>query len=103
MKKKPLLFRIRWRKIGILLTIAFAASGIGYGYWRDIQASELVEYRVEVEQGDTLWGILSKLSTDKDDMSKLTWQTMQDNHIENPGNLQPGTELIIRVKKAREL
>lgn len=103
MKKKPLLFRIRWGKIGILLTIAFAAGGIGYGYWRDIQASELVEYRVEVEQGDTLWGILSKLATDKDDMSKLTWQAMQDNHIENPGELQPGTELIIRVQKAREL
>lgn len=103
MKKKPLLFRIRWAKIGILLTIAFAAGGIGYGYWRDIQESELVEYRVEVEQGDTLWGILSKLATDKDDMSKLTWQAMQDNRISDPGHLQPGTELIIRVKKAREL
>jgi len=56
-----------------------------------------------VEQGDTLWGILSKLATDKDDMSRLTWQAMQDNHIENPGELQPGTELIICVQKAREL
>ena len=103
MKKKPLLFRIRWGKIGILLTIAFAAGGIGYGYWRDIQASELVEYRVEVEQGDTLWGIVAKVATDKEDMSKLTWQVMQDNRISDPGHLQPGTELIIRVQKAREL
>lgn len=100
---KPLMYRIKWEKIGILLCVALAAGGIGYGYYRDMQASELVEYRVEVEQGDTLWGILAKVATDKDDMSKLTWQAMQDNHIENPGELQPGTELIIRVQKAREL
>ena len=101
--KKPLVRRIKWEKIGILITIALAAGGIGYGYWRDLQASELVEYRVEVEQGDTLWGILSRVATDKDDMSKLTWQATQDNHIEHPGELQPGTELIVHVKKAREL
>lgn len=101
--KKPLVRRIKWEKIGILITIALAAGGIGYGYWRDLQASELVEYRVEVEQGDTLWGILGRLATDKEDMSKLTWQVMQDNRISDPGHLQPGTELIIRVQKAREL
>lgn len=101
--KKPLMYRIKWEKIGILLCVALAAGGIGYGYWRDLQASELVEYRVEVEQGDTLWGILSRVATDKDDMSKLTWQAMQDNHIQHPGELQPGTELIVHVKKAREL
>lgn len=101
--KKPLVRRIKWEKIGILLCVAMAAGGIGYGYYRDMQASELVEYRVEVEQGDTLWGILGRLATDKDDMSKLTWQTAQDNHISDPGNLQPGTELIVHVKQARSL
>ena len=101
--KKPLVRRIKWERIGILLCVALAAGGIGYGYWRDIQASELVEYRVEVEQGDTLWGIVAKVATDKEDMSKLTWQVMQDNRISDPGHLQPGTELIIRVQKAREL
>lgn len=101
--KKPLVRRIKWERIGILLCVALTAGGIGYGYWRDIQASELVEYRMEVEQGDTLWGILSRVATDKDDMSKLTWQVMQDNRISDPGHLQPGTELVIRVKAAREL
>lgn len=101
--KKPLIYRIKWEKIGILLCIAMAAGGIGYGYYRDTVNSQLVEYRQEVEQGDTLWSICAKLATDKEDMGKLVWQTAQDNHIENPGNLQPGTELIIHVKKAREL
>ena len=56
-----------------------------------------------VVPGDTLWGIVAKVATDKEDMSKLTWQVMQDNRISDPGHLQPGTELIIRVQKAREL
>lgn len=100
---KPLMYRIKWEKIGILLCVALAAGGIGYGYYRDMQASELVEYRATVEEGDTLWGIVAKVATDKEDMSKLTWQVMQDNRISDPGHLQPGTELIIRVQKAREL
>lgn len=56
-----------------------------------------------MEEGDTLWGVVGKVATDKEDVSKLAWQVMHDNKISEPGNLQPGTELIIRVKKAREL
>lgn len=100
---RPLIRRIRWVRIGCILCGLLTAGAVGYGCYRDSLATELVEYRTTVEEGDTLWGILSKLATDKDDMSKLTWQAMQDNHIENPGELQPGTELIIRVQKARKL
>ena len=72
---------------------------------RYIPADEvpMVTYQKEVATGDTIWSICSKVATDQDDLQKLVWETMQLNHIEDPGNLQPGTELIIRVKKAREL
>lgn len=63
----------------------------------------LITYEKEVAAGDTVWSICSKIATDKEDMGKLVWQVMKDNHIENPGALQPGTELVIRVKAAREL
>lgn len=101
--KKTLLRRIRWTKIGCILSVAIVAGAIGYRYYQDMYATQLVEYRVTVERGDTLWGILGRVATDKDDMSKLTWQTMQDNRISDPGNLQPGTELIVHVKQARSL
>lgn len=65
--------------------------------------TQLVEYRKTVAAGDTLWGIVGQVATDREDMSRLTWQVAQDNKIADPGNLQPGTELVIRVKKAREL
>lgn len=100
---KPLIKRIRWTRIGCILCAALSAGAIGYGYYRDTRQTQLVEYRKTVEAGDTLWGIVGQLATNREDMSRLTWQVAQDNKIADPGNLQPGTELVIRVKKAREL
>lgn len=100
---KSLISRIRWVRIGCLLCGIMAAGAVGFGYYRDTTTTQLVEYRKTVEAGDTVWSICSKIATDKEDMGKLVWQVMKDNHIENPGALQPGTELMIRVKAAREL
>lgn len=100
---RPLIKRIRWVKIGCILCGILYAGAVGYSCYMDSLATELVEYRATVEEGDTLWGIVAKVATDKEDMSKLTWQVMQDNKISDPGHLQPGTELVIRVKAAREL
>lgn len=100
---KSLIRRIRWVRIGCLLCGIMAAGAVGFGYYRDTTTTQLVEYRKTVEEGDTLWGIVAKVATDKEDMSRLTWQVTKDNHIEDPRNLQPGTELVIRVKAAREL
>lgn len=100
---KSLIRRIRWLRIGCILCGLLAAGAVGYSCYRDSLDTELVEYRATVEEGDTLWGIVATLATDKEDMSKLTWQVMHDNKITDPGNLQPGTELVIRVKAAREL
>lgn len=71
--------------------------------WTHAEEAELIEYHKTIEQGDTLWGVVGKVATDKEDMAKLVWQVTKDNHIEDPRNLQPGTELVIRVKAAREL
>lgn len=103
MKKRTLIRRIRWSRIGAVLCIAFAAGAIGYGYYRDTAETSLVEYHRTIEAGDTLWGIIGQVATNREDMSRLTWQVAQDNHITDPGHLQPGTEIIIRVKAAREL
>lgn len=100
---KPLISRIRWVRIGCLLCGIMAAGAVGFGYYRDTTTTQLVEYRKTVEAGDTVWSICSKIATDKEDMGKLVWQVMKDNNITDPGNLQPGTVIIIRVKAAREL
>lgn len=64
--------------------------------------NELIEYRKEVREGETLWGICSEIATDKEDLRKLVWQAMRDNHITDPAELQPGRIVIIRVREARK-
>lgn len=103
-KLRWLIDHVIWERVGWLALSITLAAGIGYGYWRDMQhPTQLVEYRKEVEEGDTLWGICAKIATNKEDMGRLVWQTMQDNQIDKPGELQPGQVIVVRVKKAREL
>nr|DAM85154.1 MAG TPA: Lysin motif [Caudoviricetes sp.] len=64
--------------------------------------NELIEYRKEIKSGDTLWNICSEIATDKEDLRKLVWQAMKDNHITDPAELQPGRVIIVRVREARK-
>ena len=89
--------RLNWKKLAVVAALTAAAMSFARA------ATELITYTKEVRTGDTLWGIVSKVATDKEDVCKLTWQVMQDNNIKDPGNLQPGQVIIIRVKKARDL
>lgn len=63
--------------------------------------NELIEYRKEVAEGDTLWNICSEIATDREDLRKLVWQAMRDNHIQDPAELQPGRIVVVRVREAR--
>lgn len=64
--------------------------------------NQLIEYHKEVAPGETLWGICAEIATDKEDLRKLVWQAMRDNHITDPAELQPGRVVIVRVKAARQ-
>lgn len=66
-----------------------------------MKTAELVEYRTEVEQGDTIWSLCAKVASDEDCMEELVYRTMQENHIKDPANLQPGQLIIIHVKEVK--
>lgn len=53
--------------------------------------------------GETLWDICAEIATDKEDLQKLVYQAMQDNHISDPTVLQPGRVVIVRVQEARTI
>lgn len=61
----------------------------------------LVEYRKEIAAGDTLWGVCAKVASDKDNLQELVYSTMKENNVSDPGGLQPGEEIIIRVKAVK--
>ena len=90
--------RLKWKKI--IATLAIPAA-IAAGAWAYEPPAELIEYRAEAEQGDTIWSLCAKVASDEDCMEELVYRTMQENRISDPGALQPGTLVIIRVKPVK--
>ena len=88
--------------VGITFAAGAAVNGSLVHDYLFAGKSELIEYHKEVKSGDTLWDICREIATDKEDLNRLVWQAKKDNHIKDPGQLQPGRVVIVRVKAARQ-
>lgn len=88
--------------MGITLSAGLAVNGSLVKDYLTAGPNELIEYRKEVAEGDTLWNICSEIATDREDLRKLVWQAMRDNHISDPAELQPGWVVVVRVREARK-
>lgn len=78
--------------------IAFTAIVLLAGY--TVQPPEkTVPYKVTLRSGESVWDACAKVASSKDDVREVVYNTMKENHISNPGNVQPGTEIVIRVKE----
>lgn len=60
-----------------------------------------VPYKVTLRSGESVWDVCAKVASSKDDVREVVYNTLKENHISNPGNVKPGTELVIRVKELR--
>lgn len=60
-----------------------------------------VPYKVTLRSGESVWDVCAKVASSKDDVREVVYNTLKENHIKNPGNVQPGTELVIRVKEMK--
>lgn len=87
--------RMKWKKILAVIAIPVAIAAGVYAYE---PPAELIEYRTEAEQGDTIWSLCAKVASDEDCMEELVYRTMQENYINDPANLQPGQLIVIHVK-----
>lgn len=90
--------KIKWRKLMATLAIPAAIAAGVYAYE---PPAELIEYRAEAEQGDSVWSLCARVASDYDNMQELVYRTMQENHIEDPANLQPGQLIVIHVKEVK--
>lgn len=78
--------------------IAFTTIVLLAGY--AVQPPEkTVPYKVTLRNGDSVWDACAKVASDKDDVREVVYNALKENHINAPGNVQPGTEIIIRVKE----
>lgn len=81
--------------------IVFMAIVLGAGMY--VQAPpQLISYAVTANNGDTLWDICSRIATEKDDVREIVYRAKQENNIKDPGTLQPGQEIIVRVERTKE-
>lgn len=82
------------------LLTAFIAIVFLAGY--AVQPPEkMVPYKVTLRNGESVWDACAKVASSKDDVREVVYNTLKENHISNPGSVQPGTELIIRVKEMK--
>lgn len=80
--------------------IAFTTIVLLAGY--AVQPPEkTVPYKVTLRNGGSVWDACAKIASSKDDVREVVYNTMKENHISNPGNVQPGTEIVIRVKEMK--
>lgn len=79
---------------------AFIAIVLLAGY--AVQPPEkTVPYKVTLRNGESVWDACAKVASSKDDVREVVYNTLKENHIKNPGDVQPGTEIIIRVKEMK--
>nr|DAE57055.1 MAG TPA: cell division suppressor protein [Caudoviricetes sp.] len=86
--------RVQVVAVAVLITLSI-------GVVANSTDDKLVEYRKEIASGDTLWDVCAKVASDKDNLQELVYNTMKENRISDPGSLQPGEEIIIRVKAVK--
>ena len=80
--------------------IGFVAIVLLSGY--AVQPPEkTVPYKVTIRDGESVWDACTKVASSKDDVREVVYNALKENHINNPGNVQPGTELVIRVKEMK--
>ena len=79
---------------------AFIAIVLLAGY--AVQPPEkTVPYKVTVACGESVWDACARVASDKDHMQELVYNALKENRINDPGNVQPGTEIVIRVKEMK--
>ena len=93
-------YRRSGENIMIKYLTAFIAIVFLAGY--AVQPPEkMVPYKVTLRNGESVGDACAKVASSKDDVREVVYNTLKENHISNPGSVQPGTELIIRVKEMK--
>ena len=60
-----------------------------------------VPYKVTLRNGESVWDACAKVASSKDDVREVVYNALKENRINDPGNVQPGTEIVIRVKEMK--
>lgn len=84
----------------LIFTVLLVATALLAGYAAEPEP-QLISYKVTLRSGESVWDACAKVASGKDDVREVVYNTLKENHISNPGSIQPGTELVIRVKEMK--
>lgn len=84
----------------LIFTVLLMATALLAGYAAEPEP-QLISYKVTLRNGESVWDACAKIASSKDDVREVVYNALKENHINNPGNVQPGTELVIRVKEMK--
>lgn len=85
-----------------LLCLALTAViGSGTACFLNNTQEQTIEYRAEAQSGDTVWSICRRIVTDEDNLQEVVWRAIEENHIKDPTELQPGQIVIVHVKEVQ--
>jgi len=62
-----------------------------------------ISYVVNISKGETLWDVCDRVSGGRENLQELVWRTAKENNIKDPGTLQPGQEIIVKVKEIQNV
>lgn len=94
---------MRTRKKAAIIAAALITAGIltAGAIWRERVKPETTDYLTfehVVHTGDSLWSLCERYSG-YEDLQTIILRVREDNGIDNPGSLQPGQKIKVRVKK----
>lgn len=80
--------------LGVLTMACYAGQAV-----QERRTSQYTIVSRRVITGETLWEICSKVNHGREDIWAVIDRCRLDNDIKDPGTLQPGQVITIRVKK----
>lgn len=84
----------------LIFTVLLMATALLAGYAAEPEP-QLISYKVTLRNGESVWDVCAKVAGSRDDVREVVYNALKENHIKNPGDVQPGTELVIRVKEMK--
>ncbi len=89
-------------KAAIIATALITAGILTAGaIWRERVKPEPTDYLTfehVVHTGDSLWSLCERYG-DYEDIQTIIMRVREENGIDNPGSLQPGQKIKVRVRK----
>lgn len=94
MRRKSIWRRIKWKNVLATVFIIAAVIVSVTGVYYELRHKPVVTYTMTAKKGDTLWTLCDKIDNEYS-TGYLVWEAMQQNHIHNAYELQPGQKIMI--------